>query len=105
MASGRLGAADLAAATNTTVYTVPTGKVGTFSVNICNRNSTGARIRIALAAAGGGAPLATEYIEYDAILDGNDVLERTALVLDGDRRVIVYSDVANISAVIYGFER
>ena len=55
MASGILGTADLAATTNTTVYTVPASKTSSCSVSIrieregsncscCNRNSRYGRV-------------------------------------------------------------
>lgn len=102
MASGRLGAADLAATTNTTLYTVPADKVGTFSVNLCNRNTTAVTVRIALAVA--ATPTNAEWIEYGATIPANGVMERTALVLDATKLVVVYSSAANVSAVAYGFE-
>lgn len=49
MASGRLGANDLAATTNTTVYTVPAGKLATFNVSITNRTSVAVSVRLAVA--------------------------------------------------------
>lgn len=103
MPTGRLGANALAAATETTVYTVPTGKYTVFSVTVVNRNpSTTAAVRIALA----NATTATnaEYIEYDALVPGGGVLERTGLVLDAGKRLNVYTNAANINAVVYGIE-
>lgn len=102
MASGRLGAADLAATTNTTLYTVPVSKTSTFSVNFCNRNAFAVNVRIALAST--STPGVSEWIEYDAPIVGNGVLERTALVLDASKLLVVYSSAANVSAIAYGFE-
>lgn len=102
MASGILGAADIAANTGTTIYTVPAAKVATANINICNRNTNSVKIRIALAST--GTPSAAEYIEYDTTLAGNGVLERTAFVLNSGKNVVVYSDTANVSAIVHGFE-
>ena len=50
MATGRLGAADIAATTNTTVYTCPAATYAVVAVNICNRSGTlSSDIRVALA--------------------------------------------------------
>lgn len=102
MPSGILGSADLAATTNTTVYTVPTLTLGTLNVSIVNRGTTTSKIRLALAAT--NTPTAAEYIEYDASLDVNQVLERTGLVVDAGRRVVAYSDTGLVSVVVYGLE-
>lgn len=102
MANGRLGASDLAATTNTSVYTVTTGKTGSFSVSLCNRNAVAVKVRLALAAA--GTPIGAEYLEYDAPIPANGVLERTGLVLDSAKIVVAYSDTANVSAVVTGYE-
>lgn len=102
MASGRLGAVDLAATTNTTVYTVPASKTASFSVNICNRNTSSVTVRLALSAT--GTPGVTEWIEYDAVIPGNGVLERTGLMLDTGKLVVAYSSTANVSVVAYGVE-
>lgn len=103
MASGILGQAAPSAATNTTVYTVPSAKVGTFSINIVNRNGSVATVRIAISAS--GTPSNSEYIEYGAqVLANGGVLERTGLVAQAAKNVVVYSDVANTSVTVYGYE-
>lgn len=102
MASGVLGTANVGALTNTIVYTVPAGKVATVNINICNRNSGVAKVRLALAAT--GTPSSAEYIEYDCSIAGNGVLERTGFVLDAAKNIVVYSYTANVSVVIHGFE-
>lgn len=102
MASGVLGQSDLAATTNTTVYTVPSSKVATFTVNFCNRSSTNVAIRLALAST--ASPSASEWIEYDAIVPANGVLERTGLVAHAAERLVAYAGAANVSVSVYGFE-
>ena len=102
MASGRLGAADLAAATNTSLYTVPGGKTASLSVNFANRTGAPVSVRLALAAA--GTPVAAEWILYDAQIEGFGSLERSGLVLDASKIVVVYCNAANVSAVAFGFE-
>ena len=103
MASGRLGAVDLSSATDTTLCTITAGTVAAMTVNICNRNSASAAlVRLALAAA--NPPSATDYIEYDAIVPPNGVLERTGLVLDAGKLVVARADIASVTAVVYGYE-
>jgi len=102
MASGRLGAADISATTNTTVYTCPADTYAVVAVNICNRANSGCDIRIAVA--DGDTPNASEYIEYDTAVYANNVIERTGIVLSASQRIVVYSSAANVSAVVVGIE-
>ncbi len=102
MATGRLGAQDLLAATNTTLYTVPTGNFSVVSVNICNRGTSTANVRVAIAAA--ATPVDSEYIEYDAQVLPNGVLERTGIIADADKIIVVRSSNSDVSAVCYGIE-
>lgn len=102
MASGTLGQFAPAATTNTTVYTVPAGKVGVVSVNVLNRGIASITVRIAVSAS--GTPADTEWLEYDATLIGSGVLERTGLVLTAAKNIVVYVSAATASVNVYGFE-
>ena len=102
MATGILGQSAPSAATNTTVYTVPAGKVGIFSVSICNRGSTLANIRMAISAT--GTPSNAEYIEYDTEVPANSVFERTGLVAQATKNLVVYADSTSLSVSVYGYE-
>lgn len=102
MASGRLGIADLVATTNTTVYTVPASKTTSFSISVCNRNAISIKIRIALASL--DTPTASEWIEYETSLSAYGVLERSGIILDTGKKIVVYSDTANVSVIVYGME-
>lgn len=102
MASGILGSADLVAATNTTVYTVPADKVTTCNISLCNRNTNDVKVRLALAA--NAAPTSSEYIEYDATIPANGVLERSGVVMNATKKIVAYASSANVTALVYGFE-
>jgi hypothetical protein len=102
MATGRLGVADLAAATNTTLYTVPVSTFAVVTVSVCNRGVTAANIRIAVASA--ASPTDSEYIEYDVSLAPKGVVERTGIVMDAGKLLVVRSSATGVSAVTYGIE-
>ena len=102
MATGILGTADLAAATDTTLYTVPADTLSVVTVNICNRSSSAATVRIAVSSS--GTPADADYIEYDSQVTANGVLERTGIVLDASKVVVVRSNAINVSAVCLGIE-
>lgn len=102
MATGILGQAALAAATNTTVYTVPAATTAVVTISAVNRGAGAAAVNVAVAAT--GTPANSEYIEYQTIVDANGVLERAGVVANAGERFVVYSTNADTSVTIYGYE-
>jgi len=105
MATGRLGTANITSTSDTTVYTVPAATFSVVSVNIVNRSSSAsAQIRIAVASS--ATPSAAEYIEYDSALVANGVLERTGIVMDTGKLIVVQTPTSTptLSVVVYGIE-
>ena len=102
MATGRLGTADLSAATNTSLYTVPASTFSVVTVSVVNRGATAASVRIAIASS--ATPSNAEWIEYDTSLSAKGVLERTGLVMDAGKILVVYSSAVSVNAVCYGIE-
>lgn len=102
MANGKLGAVDIAAAVNTTIYTAPALTTGTVTVSMVNRGAAGTLVRLALAST--AAPTAAEWLEYDQYLAGNGVLERSAIVVGPGQFLVGYSSGGSTSAVAFGFE-
>lgn len=102
MASGILGQSAPTANTDTTVYTVPALTTSTFSVSICNTGINTIIARLAIAAS--ATPGASEFLEYDAIIPANGVLERTGLVAQAAKLVVVRVSSTTAAVSIFGFE-
>lgn len=102
MATGILGTADLALTTNTALYVVPADTFTVANLTLCNRGATTVTVRVALSAT--GTPSNSEYIEYDVEIPAKGVLERTGLVLDATKNIVVYASATGVSAVTYGIE-
>ena len=98
-----LGKADLSATTNTSVYTVGSGKEALVNVNVCNRNSSAVTVR--LANADGSTPSNDEYIEYDYSLAANQSFQRTGIHMQAAQIMVEYSAATNVSVVVDGLER
>jgi hypothetical protein len=105
MATGRLGIANITTTADTTIYTVPSSTFSVVSVSICNRNTTtAATIRVAICSS--ATPAAGEYIEYDTSLVASGVVERTGLVMDAGKILVVTvsSATPTVSVVAMGIE-
>jgi hypothetical protein len=102
MATGRLGVADLAATTNTSLYTCPANTYAVVTVSICNRSGSTVTIRVSVSDS--STPANSEFIEYDQELLPNSVLERTGIVMDATKILVVRSSGASVSAVVMGIE-
>ena len=100
--SGRLGAADLAAATNTLVYECPAGMEAFVTLNACARSGT-PTLRVALA--DNGAPANEDWIEYDLQLQAGGIpLLREGIIMKATDRLYVWASATGVSAVAYGKE-
>lgn len=102
MANGILGTAALTSSTNTTVYTVPAATFSIITINVTNRNAASRAIRIGISAS--ATPADAEWIEYDAELLGNGVIERSGIVVDAGKNIVAYADSTDINVLVYGIE-
>jgi hypothetical protein len=105
MPTGRLGTANITTTADTTIYTVPLATFAVVSLNIVNRSTTtAASIRIALSST--TTPSLDEYLEFDSELVARGVLERTGIVMDSGKLLVVSTPTASptLSVVAYGIE-
>lgn len=102
MATGILGQATPAAATNTVVYTVPSATVAVATISIVNRGAYPAIVNVAVASS--GTPAANEFIEFQTVIDVNGVFERSGIVANANEAFVVFSTTPDTSVTIYGYE-
>lgn len=98
MAQGKLGSVNLAAATDTPLFTADS--VQAFNVRFANRNTTDVLVRVAIGT--GAAPTNADYITYDVKIPANGILEETGLIASAGEKVFVRSDMANVSVRAHG---
>ena len=108
MASGFLGKAYPAAATWTNIYTVPTAKIASITVNAVNQGLDPCYVDFVISASStSGGIASSEYIEFQSILSGaGSVLERTGLVTDATNGKYVWVRSSNAATAfqVFGYE-
>lgn len=104
MTSGILGQAGLTPATNAVLFSVEAGYFCTTNINLVNRSATTeTKVRVAVIdGADPGSVADANYLEYDTVLYPNGMLERTGLVLDAGKSVVVRAETGEVSATAYG---
>ncbi len=100
-----LGQSNPAAATLTTLYTVPSvTETVCSSIVVANRSVTATAFRIAVRIAG-GAILDEDYLYYDIAISGNDTFTATlGITLAATDVVSVYATLATLSFNLFGQE-
>lgn len=99
---GRLGTPQILATTDSTVlYTVPTGYSAIANVSVLNRGTTAVSVK--LATSDTDTPEPAEYIEWDTVIVPRGVLERTQIVMQPGRRLIISTDtIDQVAVTAYG---
>jgi len=99
-----LGQSKPSAATNTTLYTVPSATAAVIStLSICNDSASATAYRVAVAAA--SAPTSSEYIVYGASVPANDTVFLTlGVTAEAAKRIVVYAASANLVFNAFGSE-
>lgn len=102
MASGKLGTADLVAATDTLLYTVPASMLTTCNVRFTNRN--GVETVISLAIGTGANPAAADYFTYNQTLPANGIIEEMGIVCSAGEKIWARAARANVTVRVHGYE-
>lgn len=98
-----LGQSAPTAASDTDLYTVPSKKIATVRILVCNRGSTQQDFRIAVRP--GGAALANEhYIVYDRALAGGGTSHTVPIELAEDDVITVRAATNDFSFTATGVE-
>jgi hypothetical protein len=110
MASGRLGATETAATTNTSLYIPPSSTMASCVLKAVNRSASTRDIRVAIVDGVVGAIADEDYITYGMTLavtgddDDKDKYEETGIVLGPTDRLVVYASGIDVSWVVMGIE-
>lgn len=102
MATGILGKQNLTTGVDTVLYQVPENTFAVATINLVNRGSVSITVSIALC--DDVNPAATDYIEYNAELLPSGTIERTGIVIDATKYIVVRSSETSCTAMAYGIE-
>ena len=101
--NGKLGSGSILPATNKVIYTVPDDiEFASLNINIVNTSLIDARVRVAISNT--TTYSLKDFVEYDAILLPNGVLERTGFICSTGEIITVFTDVPGVVARIHGLE-
>ena len=105
MSTGRLGALDLAAVTETLLYAPAGGERTAIKVMFVNRNpGTSARVRVVLRP-GAGPTVNADYLAFDEIVPVSESRVSAVFDVENPQEVLVESDVTGVTAQANGLER
>ncbi len=105
MSTGRLGAADLAAVTETALYAPPASERASVKVVFTNRNpGTSAKVRVVLRP-GAGPTTAADYLAFDEVVPVGESRVSAVFDMENPQELLVESDVTGVTAQANGLER
>jgi hypothetical protein len=81
---------------------VPVDTFAVVTVSICNRGASPCTVQLAICDT--ATPGTDEYLEFDTSLSAKGVLERTGVVIDAGKLLVVRSSATSVNAVVYGIE-
>jgi len=99
--NGILGTWTLLPNINQAIYTNAYDTPSVVIINLCNRGSTIANVRVAISTSA-TSPAAGEFIVYDQPIDPKTTLEKQSIMVSPGKSVVVRSSSSDVNAVIYG---
>lgn len=101
--SGVLGSRNLLSEVNQAVYVNNYSDIAAVTVNVCNKHYVNSNISIAVSTSA-TSPTNSEWIEYEAIVQGKGVLERSGILVTPGHYIVVRSSAPNVNAMVWGTE-
>jgi hypothetical protein len=105
MSTGRLGGVNLAATTETALYSPAVGLRASVKVTFVNRNAgISAKVRVVLRP-GAGPTNNTDYLAFDEVVPVNESRVSAVFDMENPQELLVQSDVTGVTAQANGLER
>lgn len=106
MSNGLLANVNMSASVVTTIYTVPSGTIASFSINVSNYNQgASCRVKLYVDDSATSIPVLSALLEPGIWLPASSVYERVGMVLGPGQVLQAYTDYTSCVAVqVYGFE-
>jgi len=99
---GLLGKAAMAADTDTLVYSVPADVGATVNINVLNRGTETATVKVSLGTT--EPPSTGDFIEDISLPAAGGVLERTAIACSAGEKIIIHASTADCVVRVHGVE-
>jgi hypothetical protein len=100
----RLNGVSVPANVDTVIYSAPSAKRATVTVSLCNRAQSNIFVSIGLCVSGATTLGDTDYIEFNVNISPGNTIERTGITPANGERIIIRTNQAGISAVVWGYE-
>lgn len=101
--SGVLGSRNLISDVNQAVYVNNYSDVSAVTVSVCNKHYISTNVSIAVSTSA-TSPTNAEWLEYEAIVPGKGVLERSGIIVTPGHFIVVKSSAPNANAMVWGTE-
>ena len=101
--SGVLGSRNLLSEVNQAVYVNNYSDISAVTVSVCNKHHISSNVSIAVSTSA-TSPSNAEWIEYESIVQGKGVLERSGIIVTPGHYIVVKSSAPNANAVVWGTE-
>jgi len=101
--SGVLGSRNLISEVNQAVYVNNYSDISAITLSVCNKHYIETNISVAVSTSA-TSPSNSEWIEYETILTGKGVLERSGILVTPGQYIVVKSSGANVNVVAWGTE-